>query len=113
MEAAVHAFQSVLTSTQVPPRAQARPETVLLSRHAGCERKRSSRSVTKGNSVFLDSSFRTAVPSHVITQVIKIFPEHGDRMGLGLFLLLPNPNIGGRKPIELFEIKPGPCGISS
>jgi len=90
-----------------PPRAQARPETVLLSRHVAA-REKISRSVTKGNSVFPRFQFQDGVPSPVITQVIKILLSMRPDGTWPIFLLLRIRNIGGRKPIEVVEIKPGP-----
>jgi hypothetical protein len=60
----------------------------------------------EGQRCFPRFQFQDGVPSPVIAQVIKIFPEHATGWDLAYFFATPNPNIGGRKPIELLKSNP-------
>ena len=60
----------------------------------------------EGQQCFPRFQFQDGVPSPVIAQVIKIFPEHATGWDLAYFFATPNPNIGGRKPIELLKSNP-------
>ncbi len=60
----------------------------------------------EGQQCFPRFQFQDGVPSPVIAQVIKIFPEHSTGWDLAYFFATPNPNIGGRKPIELLKSNP-------
>jgi hypothetical protein len=60
----------------------------------------------EGQQCFPRFQFQDGIPSPVIAQVIKIFPEHATGWDLAYFFATPNPNIGGRKPIELLKLNP-------
>jgi hypothetical protein len=60
----------------------------------------------EGQQCFPRFQFQDGIPSPVIAQVIKIFPEHATGWDLAYFFATPNPNIGGRKPIELLKSNP-------
>lgn len=60
----------------------------------------------EGQQCFPRFQFQDGVPSPAIAQVIKIFPEHATGWDLAYFFATPNPNIGGRKPIELLKSNP-------
>jgi hypothetical protein len=50
--------------------------------------------------------FRDGEPVPAIAQVIREFPEHANGWDLAYFFASPNPNIDGRKPLDLLKSDP-------
>jgi hypothetical protein len=60
----------------------------------------------EGQQWFPRFQFQGGEPIPVVSQVIDVFPEHATGWELAYFFATPNPNIGGRKPLELLKIDP-------
>lgn len=60
----------------------------------------------EGQQWFPRFQFRDGGPIPTVSQVIKAFPGHVTGWELAYFFATPNPNIGGRKPLELLKGDP-------
>jgi hypothetical protein len=59
-----------------------------------------------GQQRFPRFQFQDGAPIAVISQITDIFPEEATGWELAYFFATPNPNIGGRKPLELLKSDP-------
>jgi hypothetical protein len=60
----------------------------------------------EGKQCFPRFQFQDGAPVPVVSEVIKVFPEHATGWELAYFFSTPNPNIGGRKPLDLLKSDP-------
>lgn len=60
----------------------------------------------EGQQWFPRFQFQDGGPIPAVAQVIKVFPGHVSGWELAYFFATPNPNIGGRKPLELLKGDP-------
>jgi len=60
----------------------------------------------EGQNRFPRFQFQDGGPIPAVSQVIKVFPEQATGWDLAYFFATPNPNIGGRKPLELLKGDP-------
>jgi hypothetical protein len=60
----------------------------------------------EGQQWFPRFQFQDGMPIAVVSQIMTMFPEHATGWELAYFFAAPNPNLGGRKPLELLKSDP-------
>jgi hypothetical protein len=60
----------------------------------------------EGQQWFPRFQFQDGMPIEAVSRVIQVFPEHATGWELAYFFVTPNPNLGGRKPMDLLKQDP-------